>query len=261
MDVNELDIERYLLGEMDNQEAEQFQVSMKQNKDLADEVALQQALMNGIINNGSTDIKATLERIHQEIIKGEHQASSTEIENRPQKAASNNTLYYIIGIVIFAIAGYFLYNYWSSNTVETPEVKEETTLFAAHYQPYSLDNVRNADSDMETQLIKTYQNKDYDAFLQTYGQLSESNQSNPKYIIARGTVLLERDNTAEALALFYSVYSQNELYKDAGLWYTALCHLKDDNISIARDNLQRIVSEFGADNPYVKKAQTLLGEL
>lgn len=261
MNFNELDIERYLFGEMEAGEAEQFQLSIQQDKALAEEVNIQEALMNGIINSGSSDLKSKLDLIHEDmLIESSSKNAAPKSNSSMQDKTTSKKVLFLIAAFLFGIVSYFLYDL--SQAPETVAEPIDKTLYSSYYQAYTLDKPSNStSSDAEIKLIEAYQSKDYNLFINSYSTLPEKLQSDPKYLIARGTVLLERGNTAEALSVLHSVYSKEKIYKDAGLWYTALCHLKNKDNAIAKDFLERLITEFDPSNPYVQKANKLIAQL
>ncbi len=234
-------IEKYLAGELSEEEKLNFEKEMEANQHLAEEVELIKNMKGGIRLYGNTKLKEKLDEIHQKTV------------NKPVSVFNIRRVVAIAASVAFLILAYGLWqwNFGGSNTTEN--------LYAEYHQPYDWDfNQRGGQDNDLASLFELYQQEDYNSFIAEAEKRSFDLTQNPPLAMALGNAYEVVGNSQKAQAA-YQAAATNPLFEQEGRWYQALSLIKESNIQEAEEILELISN--GQPGAFTAKADELLTKL
>jgi len=255
-------IDKYLDGELEGKELEQFEEALKNDPKLAARVKLHRRLPEAIMEKDIVELEDSLKAIFEE-------SKEQVIESpKPKIFPLRRILAIAASVVILVVAGWLIYQ---NNQIQTPE-----QLFADYMSPPSTiapAQFRSSDpsdkNQIEQEIKKAWEQAD-----QFYGQQNTAEalkklqiiqeldpefevQSRSAYFYALGLVQLQNNTPQEALKAFDQIDSND--YKESVQWYRALTLLILPERS--KEAIPMLEDISTSNHPKKEEASKLLKEL
>jgi len=219
-------IEAYLLGKLEAKDLERFENQLASDPELLKAVENKKVVLGLVDAMGDIEIMAQIKAVHQQEMK---------LKNSPRKlipwkwVSMAGIAALILGVCIY------LFN---------PSPSHEN-LFNEHYQAYSLSFTnRNTDNNEQlAQADQLYKTKKYQEALPLFESLFAEQPELPGLSLALGICKMELGQYESALSYFSNLTNKEfDLYKDHGLWYSALSKLKLEDTTAAKMYLQKLIN-------------------
>ena len=239
---NEDQIERYLSGNMSEQDQADFEKKMESDAQLREAVYFQRDLISGINFHFNSELKTRLKK------------ASASVE--PPKKSSGRWFYGVLGLAASFLL-LMLIGYWYLSSHTSP-----SDLYAAYYQPYPniINPLERSGAMPEGSLEKAmiaYEQGNFEEAVALFRQ-EETLESNFQFYLALS--LLEQQETTEAISLLDQVIdSDNETLLLPAHWYQGLAYLKNQQPNEA----ERVFNTLkGQDSgTYGRRANEILDQL
>ncbi|MEL6863114.1 MAG: tetratricopeptide repeat protein [Bacteroidota bacterium] len=242
-------LEQYLLGQLSDQEQNDFEKALADNPDLKQALQMEKDLLGGVENYGNQQLREQLKNIHREVI------SQEENPQRPAKGGSFRLMPLLAAAAVLLLLILAYWN-WSANT------NSSSTLFAQYYTPHPVSFASRANTS-EAQLLAIealYKDGQYAQALPQIEQLISETPDQASLRLAAGIAQLELGRYEAAQTRFQEIInSQDAFFADHAKWYLALAHLKFDFPELARPLLTELAQSTDADHQ--AEAQSLLQQL
>lgn len=238
-------IDRFLRGDLPEEEKKALETELSQNADLASELALQKD-MEAFLRKQSQ--RAAL-RDQLQAVGGEF-FQSTEKTAEPGRIVSlprRQTLRWVIGIaatVTLLLVARFLLQ---------PNLYDQ---FAQH-PPLAMIEKSNEAQDNLAAMEAAFNQEDYARALPLLEAYQRQKPDDLQVELYLGICWLETQQYAKANAVFQKISQTESSFKDYGQWYLALSYLKQGNKTACR----KILLEVPAESEFAAKAQQLLKRL
>jgi tetratricopeptide (TPR) repeat protein len=233
-------IDKYLNGELKGEELEAFKKRLAEDKQLRDELALEEDLNKMILENEDViEFRKVVGVVRDSLIQDKEMNSSEKIKNLNSKSTIK---WYLIAASIIIIAGLAGYFYILSNNLSSND-----RLFAQYYRPLSSDMSYRSESngnDLMALGLSEYEDKNYLKAISYLSSYIKSDSNNYSAYLFLGISYIEVDSLQKAIDNFKIIIdNNNNPFIDYATWYLALTYIKTGNKS------------------YKKSIQTLLGSL
>jgi hypothetical protein len=235
-------IERYIAGEMNQNELAWFTKEMEGNLSLQKEVLLRK----------KTDL--ILER--QDILSLRNKLASIEKSRKAEKIAKGKInswriRYAAIFTGLIVIGSLLFFSFRTENPAR---------LFTKYYETYEYPGVsRSADASVYSQAIKYFNNKEFAKAGEGFEAYLRTNPSTPHIMFLNGISNMEIKRFYKAEIAFDKVLNQkvNPYTYDAN-WYLAMCYLATSDKLKAKEQLQNIIK---SESLYKNRAKQILRHL
>jgi tetratricopeptide (TPR) repeat protein len=239
-------IERYIAGEMGEDEKLWFKRELEGNENLRKEVDLRK--------------KTDLVLKNQNIIGLRNKLSEIEKKRKEADVTVNKTTkpvylrYAALITMLLVIGGAILF------TGKNKSTDEIISPFYNTYEPpsgqRSGQSVVNADF---TLALEFYNTNDYANAALFFSKVLESNPKDMQSTLLKGVSNFEEQKYPEAKMSFNNVIDDNNnLFIETARWYLALCYIKTNDTDKAISQLQGIVDDKGI---YSKDARKIIRKL
>ena len=243
-------IERYLDGEMGEQEKIWFEKELDANPRLQKELELRKNINSAIQEKDVMGLRGQLEEIYS---TPEHQETvvkrSTSIFNRK--------LLVLVSTVLILIAGSLLILLLKSNSYTNEEI------YAMYYQPYEATlNFRSADNGIDNDLrtaMQYYEDRDFRNALVLFEKILLLDGSRIGLNLYSGISHMEINEFDNAHSKFQKIIDHNHnLFIEQAEWYLGFCYLMTDNTEKAKKQFNEIAEK---DGYYAPKAMEILNKM
>jgi len=251
-------IDRYLLGRMDQTEKEAFEKQLKDDAELREDMELSRHIINAFHHEGEQEAFDALKSMSEEDIK--RIISSTQETKKPRK----HSLTAWVSMGAAALIGLLVY----IGTI--PQYSSEE-LFANYYTTQSYEAYPSrGDSELTIeermqlqQAKKLYEQKEYQQALNIYERFFEKSpdwKSLPEEIIFHAAICqFETGNSLSAEEkLSYLAYSGESEFEEEALWNLSFVYLKENQRKKAKECLQKLIEKEGV---YVDKAKEIIWKI
>jgi len=237
-------LDKYLKGELDEDEKTALEARLKQDPKLYDEYILQKALQEGVKSYGREKMKGHLHALEQ----GEHPkfywAKKVKHENWYQYMG------WAAAVLIVVAASVLLLN------------QPTETIFDRYYEPYpnyEADIQRGASPDDYAAAFIAYERADYKEAKDRLKSLLVDDPDNAAINFYLASAYLASDEADSALQHFETVRQQPDSpYFEQAYWYLALANLKLEREEEARKYLKYLVGHQGYSSD---EASEILGDI
>lgn len=224
--TNNEQLMRYIDGEMNDAEKQDFESALRPDKDLREEAEHLSLAKSAVRSFG---LKEKVGHIHQQMMD----ELKTE---KPVRSISNVRRFVRISIavaasVILLVAGIEGYNFYRLNP---------NRMFAENYTSFELSTTRDGQIT-ETSIEGAYRTKDYNEVI----RLNGSSVVSIKDIFLTGMAYMETSDIPKAISSFQVVIAdvgndKTTILKDASEYYLALAYLKNRDYDQAIELMEKI---------------------
>ncbi len=246
-------ITAYLNGELSGTALAAFEQQIKENAELAAEVRLHQEMATALSDKKAMKLRKELDSIGDSFLASYEEEKQTT----PVRSIGQWRIAAIAASLLLLVVATWLF---TTNAAQTD-------YYAANYAPFpvELDFRDEANLDELEKAQKAYVQKQYTASLKHLNLLDASTDSNLEKKLTinfyRGLNALGLEKPSEALNRFVFVIKNGKgEQKQVALWYSALAHLKLEQLEFCKVKLKQIQG-MDKDRWYGKKAGELLRAL
>jgi len=233
-------IEKYLEGKLDEKALESFEKQMRENPDLAEDVALYKEIEKSIAHRfkhqkEESELRSTLNNIHKE-------QSSTEKTSKVIPLMGYKK--WLVAASIAALVGLFFF-------------QNSTPVYGDYASHEPMEVTVRGNSNTLDQVQKLFNDKDYLLANTHLSRLADYYKDNAEIQLYYGITFLETDQYEMAKMTFEKIANANSLFKHKATWYLALNAFKQNDIETCKSYLQQIPKEAAIYD----KAKSLLDKL
>lgn len=241
-------IEKYLNGELNEEEVNNFKKRLEEDAAFADEYNLQKS-MNIFLEkkNNQPALEATLNTLGNDFFQEESNSRSEKVIPINKTKSRNR---WIIGLVASAAIAAILIMF---NPFQSSDLYQQ---YASH-QSISLTE-KSTDNKFATKAETAFNQQNYSLAYQNLTSYLQENPEDQKAKLAFGISALEIGKINEAQATFNEIKSGNSALKNYGTWYLALSYLKQKDFVATKNLLNQIPP---SEKELFNKSQTLINEL
>lgn len=240
-------IERFIAGEMKEDELQWFGKELQTNAELSEELKLDKNLNNILIDEGVVDLRQKLISILNE---------SKQRVVAPKIARMQPRSWQIVAAAVIAVlviaGGALLLTQQRSYTAEK--------LFSMYYDSESTIELTRSGSSNIVDAILKFQIRDYRGASLLFAEILDKDSSNIAVWFYNGISYIETNRMADAISAFkYIVEDKNNLYVEHAEWYLGLCYLRNGQIDLAIEQFSMIAAD--ENNYHRKEADKILVKL
>ncbi len=234
-------VDRYLEGNLSEQERIAFEERLLHDETLQQQVA-EMKLMRAGIRQASR---------HAALQKLKALEETLPAVNSSRLNLWSGTWLQVAAVLLI---GFLTYIFW-------PFSVDEQELFATHFEAYPniiMPTVRGEvanDSTLKALAFRAYDQKQYEEAALLFNRM-ESKDANILFYLSNCYLALNQPT--KALPLLESVLNNYDVFDEQAEWYLAICLLKLEERERATQALQKVVERNSA---YKNKAQTILDKL
>ncbi len=242
-------IDKYINGEMTEDELKLFENELKINPQLKAELELHKKIDNAIINDDLANFNKKINDIHSEY-------TSSKVVHKTKYIQKN--IYYLVAAIIILLIAIVSIIYFSYNNKLS-----DTEIYSMYFKPYETINKRSAETinadDIYLNALHNYDKANYAKAIELFSQLFKQDDSNMAAYLYAGISLMETNNFSEAKKSFQTIINNNDIYYiQQAEWYLGLCYLKAGKTKKTKKQFRKIVSCQGF---YENKAKEILNKL
>lgn len=236
-------IEKYLKGELTEQEMSEFEDVMRGDAEAQEQVAQHKQLLRGLEIGFNKELKELL-------IEEESKIQDTPV----QKPSRIKSLYPLMGLAV-AVALLIITFFTLRDDSLNPE-----ELYAQYYKVYpNVESPVSRSESSEMNPFAAYEAGDYTTAMANFTEMHTSDPENPALLFYSGMCQLELGQPKSAVELFHEVVNmQSKKYTRPAMWYQSLAYLKSGSIKNAKNLLEQLLRE---DDVYATKANEILNVL
>jgi TolA-binding protein len=239
-------IERYIAGEMGDDERQWFEKELDGNISLRAEVDLRKKTDQVLRGRDVMSLRNKLTAIEKK---------RREAEIVPKKSVKPALVKYAAAITILALLG-SLYLFRERNSGSEDLMGR---YYKVYEPPAGQRSGKVAENPDFTIALEFYNTNDFANAALFFSKVVENNPRDMQSVLLNGVSNFEEKRYPEAKKSFVTVIDDNNnLYIEAAKWYLALCYLKTDETGKAEILLKTISEEGGI---YARDAKKLLRSL
>ncbi|MBK6962392.1 MAG: tol-pal system YbgF family protein [Lentimicrobium sp.] len=240
-------IERFIAGEMNEDELRWFGKELQTNAELSGELKLDKDLDNILLDEDVVEFRRKLISVFNESKQTEATTKIIRMQPRRWQLAA------AAAIAILMIAGgALLLTQQRSYTAEK--------LFSMYYDTdRTIELTRSGNANIVEAILK-FQQKDFQGSSLLFAEILDKDSSNIAVWFYNGISYIETNRIDDAVKAFrYIVDDKNNLYVEHAEWYLGLCYLKNEQIDFAVEQFRKIADD--QKNYHNKEANKLLEKL
>lgn len=212
-------IERYLDGELSDEEKLQFEQNLLSDKVLAKELKLHKVIRESIGNEELRDLRAQLNTLTNEYRKKE------SIIRRVK-----HTVLYAASVTIFVVFSVF---YFHDSKVSNDE------LFSKYYERFDFETATRGSTDTSTDIftnaLLNYEDGKYNEAIEQFEKIPDTSEYYSSKEFVTGLSYMELKNYNNAIRRFESViYDKRNIFYYDAIWYCGLCYVKTNQTKKAK---------------------------
>lgn len=242
----ELKIDRYLSGEMTEDERRDFENQLANDPDLREELRIQR-LAYEALQKYPQSLKARM---------------NNEGRQRLLRKKRTGQIAIVALIAIVCLAAWFLYKKFQPTPPPPVQSQSPIALFEQNYQRVDLSNhLGDGTADAWEEARTAYQQGNCEKALPLLEPFSADSvfTARPTALLLLGSCYLETGRTAEALAAFEAIPTTAGPVYRKSIWYSALAHLKNNDPFQAIPFLE--MAKADPESEYQDRARLLLESL
>lgn len=247
---NQDQLDRYILGQLNQQEAKDYRLLLANNADLAKEEKKRRSIISGIDALGNEQMR---ERIKAIRLKMKESEALPAVETKKGKIR----IFRIVAAAAATVALILFSWQYISQPSSSPN-----QIFAQTYQPYDA-SLSTRDVNGAEHLIQAdtyYKSKKYELAIPHLKTALNTQPTNSNLELALGNAYMASDQVGQAINHFQSIIDRKDaLYSDQARWYLALCYLKMEKLPSCKKLLSILAQDANAD--FYQEAKELLKKL
>ncbi|OFX49608.1 MAG: hypothetical protein A2046_05950 [Bacteroidetes bacterium GWA2_30_7] len=222
-------IERYLDGELSEQEKLQFELDIKTNKELANDLLLHKEIRKALADEEIIDLREKLNNISDKFHEKE----------RKTKKKKQFAIYLSSSLIVISlITSFYIYDKKYTND----------ELYNMYYEHYDAGTITRGEikssKEIYTNALRTYDIGKYVDAIKLFEQISDSSE----YYISKeyftGLSYMELLNFEKAIIHFEPLLDNNEsIYYENIIWFTGLCYLKTNQNEKAKQQFTKLLDK------------------
>lgn len=230
-------IDRYLDGQMSQDELSWFKKEQDQNPDLRRDLEFQQNMRAAILEDEVLQFRQVLEAAQADY---EH----NKVIEHPSRGKFSKTFRIVAAIAAILVATGFFAWYTLHGGMSNRQ------LYEMYFKPYKVSmNVRGVADDTQAEIRKAlsmYENGNYQQALPLFENVLKNSPANFAVNLYTGISLMELQQYSSATESFAKIIEhKNNLYFEQAEWYASLCYLVADQTDKARKQFVKIVERNG----------------
>jgi tetratricopeptide (TPR) repeat protein len=239
-------IEKYIAGEMGEDERQWFEMELDGNVNLRNEVDLRKRTDLVLKNQNLITLRKKLSEIEKKRI---------EVDVAKNKTARPVYLRYAAVITALAVIGSVILI--TGNHSGRDEVL--SSLYKTYEPPTGQRSGQIIQNEDFTLALEFYNTNDFANAALFFNKVVENNPKDMQSVLLTGVSNFEDQKYPEAKMSFTTVIKDNNnLFIETARWYLALCYIKTNDTDRAINQLQAITDENGI---YSKNARKILRKL
>ncbi|MGE0090402.1 MAG: tol-pal system YbgF family protein [Bacteroidales bacterium] len=240
-------VDKYIYGELDISEMEQFEQTMDSDTNLKKEYLLYADINKAIHEEDVMMLRGSLNTIYDEM-------HSTKII--PLKIPKRRIYYAAASIALLIATGSIVYEYSKPNL-------NNDAIYTKYFTPYEVSvTYRSGNEEIDRVLISAlekYENKDYENAVKLFEKVLEKRSTDIAANLYTGIALMETEKYQKATKSFQTIITHNNnLFIEQAKWYLAMCYIKTGQVKKAEITLNELVIN---DSYYKKPAKKVLNDL
>lgn len=240
-------IERFIAGEMKEEELRWFGQELKSNSDLSAELKLDKDLDNMLLDEGVVEFRNKLVSVLNESKQPEVAPKIIRMQPRRWQLAAAA----VIAVLVIA-GGALLLTQQRSYTAEK--------LFSMYYDSErTIELTRSGNANIVEAILK-FQQRDHQGASLLFAEILDRDSSNMAVWFYNGISYIETNRIDDAVKAFtYIVEDKDNLYVEHAEWYLGLCYLRNGQIDFAVEQFRMIAAD--ESNYHYKEADKILVKL
>ncbi|MDY6800618.1 MAG: tetratricopeptide repeat protein [Bacteroidota bacterium] len=240
-------IDKYLNGEMNDQELKRFEHLLSSDVEVQEELELHQAIGDAIMEDDIMSFRDTMQMIYAEDKKVKRQPAGFSRKKLFYAAATIALLLAIGGIV---------------KQLTQPDY-DNHQIFDKFYQPYEVTvTYRSGNTETDRMLLNAlqkYEDGNYEQALVLFEQLLEKRKDDMSINLYSGISYMEVAKYQKATQSFQTIITDNNnLFIEQAEWYLAMCYLKTEDNKKAKELLDELIKK---ESYYKEMAEKIKDEL
>lgn len=255
MPVNEGDIEkieRFLDGDMSEEEEHAFSSRLAYDTALSEELQIHQAAIASLVEKAKT--------------KKELRSIFDEVKAAKEKEGKKGVIHWKLATVLSLLAAAIVLLPFFINFFQVEQEPDYQRLYMTYYQVlYAESSIRDGEEthpafeNLEQKAVELYKSAKYKKAAEAFENIKKRGELKDKYWLYLGNCYLNlEDWEAAKVALEKGGLSKNSFVRQAAQWYLSLLDVRLGRGKAALVRLNTIAKSKGA---YHKEAQSLLDEL
>ncbi|PKP03402.1 MAG: hypothetical protein CVU14_01880 [Bacteroidetes bacterium HGW-Bacteroidetes-9] len=240
-------IDRFIAGEMKEDELRWFGKELQTNAELSGELRLDKDIDNILLDEDVVEFRRKLISVFNE--SKQKEATTKIVRMQPRRWQ----LVAAAAIAVLMIAGgAILLTQQRSYTAEK--------LFSMYYDTdRTIELTRSGNANIVEAILK-FQQKDFQGASLLFAEILDRDSSNIAVWFYNGISYIETNRIDDAVKAFrYIVDDKNNLYVEHAEWYLGLCYLKNEQIDFAVEQFRKIAAD--QKNYHNKEANKVLEKL
>ena len=240
-------IDRFIAGEMKEDELRWFGKELQTNAELSGELRLDKDIDNILLDEDVVEFRRKLISVFNE--SKQKEATTKIVRMQPRRWQ----LVAAAAIAVLMIAGgAILLTQQRSYTAEK--------LFSMYYDTdRTIELTRSGNANIVEAILK-FQQKDFQGASLVFAEILDRDSSNIAVWFYNGISYIETNRIDDAVKAFrYIVDDKNNLYVEHAEWYLGLCYLKNEQIDFAVEQFRKIAAD--QKNYHNKEANKVLEKL
>ncbi|GAB1404013.1 MAG: hypothetical protein PHX54_01925 [Lentimicrobiaceae bacterium] len=239
-------IERFIAGEMKEDELRWFGKELQSNTELSVELKLDKELDDFLENQ---DVLELRQKVISVLNESKQQNAAPIISMQPRRWQLITAA--VVAILIIA-GGALLLTQQRSYTADK--------LFSMYYDANrSIELTRSGNANIVEAILK-FQQKDFQGASLLFAEILDKDSSNIAVWFYNGISYIETNRIDDAVKAFkYIIDDKNNLYVEHAEWYLGLCYLKNEQIDFAVDQFRMIAAD--KNNYHQQDADKILEKL
>lgn len=238
-------IERFIAGEMNEDELRWFRKELQFNTELSTELKLEKELDKIFLDEDVIELRSKLVSIYNE---SKQSTAPKIVKMQPRRWQ----LAIAAAVAILMITGGSLL--FTQQRSYTPE-----KLFSMYYDSdKSIEITRSGNANIVEAVLK-FQQKDFQGASLLFAEILDRDSSNMAVWFYNGISYIETGRIEDATKAFqYIINDKKNLYVEHAEWYLGLCYLKNEQIDFAVNQFKSIAI---GQNYHKKEAEKILEKL
>jgi len=239
-------IERYLDGEMTNEELKWFEKEIEGNISLKNEILLRQKVNKALSETKIINYRKLLEEAYIDY--------TLSNKNRGEKTSIFK--YYIVTfsilILVFIAINFFL--------IKISPDKIYKKFYETFPPTFTLRSINNVESSILKNAINEYSKNNFEKSAILFEQLLKTNKQSPalNFYAAISNMEIKKFEKAEKYFIEVINNKNTSIFKEESMWYLSLCYIAQNNINKAKPLLKEIIKNNGY---YAEQAKKIVRRL